>query len=143
MVIAVALGEALKPSFKKYGHQIVKNARTLAHELKKLGLSTVSGGTDNHLMLVDLTNLGISGREGQDRLEKVGIVVNRNTVPYDTRSPFDPSGIRIGTPSITTRGLKEKEMKLLAKLTHSALTGGNSAAIKREVQKLCRRFPVK
>ncbi len=140
--IAVALGEALKPSFKKYGRQIVKNARILAKELKKLGLSVVSGGTDNHLMLIDLTGLGISGREGQDRLEKVGIIVNRNTVPYDTRSPFDPSGIRLGTPSITTRGMKEKEMKIVAGLIHTTLTAGNAVFIRRSVQALCKKFKV-
>lgn len=137
--IAVALGEALEPSFKKYGHQIVKNSKALANELKKSGLQVISGGTDNHLMLVDLTNLGISGREGQDRLEKVGIIVNRNTVPYDTRSPFDPSGIRLGTPSVTTRGMKEKEMKIIAQAIHQALTGKKSPATLVEV--LCKKFP--
>lgn len=138
--IAVALGEAMKPSFKKYGHQIIKNAKVLARELQKLGLQIVSGGTDNHLMLVDLTNLGISGREGQDRLEKVGIVVNRNTVPYDTRSPFDPSGIRLGTPSVTTRGMKEKEMKEVAGLVHGALTGDSYFTVSKKVKLLCGKF---
>lgn len=140
--IAVALGEALKPSFKKYGRQIVKNSRVLAKELLRLGLQIVSGGSDNHLMLVDLTNLGISGREGQDRLEKVGIIVNRNTVPYDTRSPFDPSGIRLGTPSVTSRGMKEKEMKILAGLIYDALIQKNSSAVHKKVRDLCRRFAV-
>ena len=140
--IAVALGEAMKPSFKKYGHQIVKNAHALARELQKSGLMLVSGGTDNHLMLIDLTNLGISGREAQDRLEIAGIIVNRNTIPYDTRSPFDPSGIRIGTPSITTRGMKEKEMKVIAKLIHGALTGKDAGSINKEVKNLCKKFPI-
>jgi glycine hydroxymethyltransferase len=140
--IAVALGEALKPSFKKHGRQIVKNAQILAQELKKLGLSIVSGGTDNHLMLIDLTSLGISGREGQDRLEKAGIIVNRNTVPYDTRSPFDPSGIRLGTPSITTRGMKEKEMKVIAGLIYETLTEKISSLVHKKVRVLCRRFPM-
>lgn len=140
--IAVALGEALAPAFKKYGHHIVKNAKVLASELKKLGLQLVSGGTDNHLMLVDLTGLGISGREGQDRLEKVGIIVNRNTIPYDTRSPFDPSGIRLGTPSVTTRGMKEKDMKEIALLMYAALRGDTGSVIKKKVQALCRKFPM-
>lgn len=140
--IAACLNEALKPSFKKYGKQIVKNAKTLANELKRLGLNLVSGGTDNHLMLIDLTNLGISGREAQDKLEEVGIIVNRNTIPYDTRSPFDPSGIRLGTPSLTTRGMKEKEAKDIAGLIYGALTSNTANAIKRKVQILCRKFPV-
>lgn len=138
--IAVCLGEALRPSFKKYGRQIVKNAKVLAGELKRLGLRLVSGGTDNHLMLVDLTNLGISGREAQDKLEEAGIIVNRNTIPYDTRSPFDPSGIRLGTPSLTTRGMKEKEMKEVGGLIYEALTQNNKNDIKKKVLQLCKRF---
>lgn len=121
--IAVCLGEALKPSFKIYARQVVKNAKALAHELAKRGFELVSGGTDNHLVLVDLTNLGISGREAQDRLEKAGIVVNRNTIPYDTRSPFDPSGIRIGTPAITTRGAKESDMPRIADWIDNVVRG--------------------
>ena len=140
--IAAALGEALKPAFKKYGRQIVKNAKVLALELKKLGFQLVSGGTDNHLMLIDLTNLGISGKEGQDRLEKIGIVVNRNTVPYDQRSPFDPSGIRLGTPSITTRGMKEREMKMVARFIRKALLGKDLSIAAGGVKKLCRKFPI-
>lgn len=138
--IAVALGEAMRPSFRKYGHQVVRNAKTLAHKLKKYGFSVVSGGTDNHLMLVDLTSLGISGREAQDRLEKSGIVVNRNTVPYDTRSPFDPSGIRIGTPSLTTRGMKEKEMGEVAALIRDILILNINAGPR--VRVMCRKFPL-
>ena len=142
--IAQCLYEALQPGFKKYGHQIVKNAKALAHELIKLGFDIVSGGTDNHLMLLDLTNLGISGREAQDKLEEAGIIVNRNTIPFDTRSPFDPSGVRIGTPSLTTRGMKEKEMKIIAELIHKTLTQKETAQkIKIEVEKLCAKFPVK
>ena len=140
--IAVALLEASKPSFKKYGHQIVKNARALAHSLQKLGFQLVSGGTDNHLMLIDLTNLGISGREAQDKLEEVGIIVNRNTIPYDTRSPFDPSGIRLGTPALTTRGMKEKEMKIIAVLIREALTDGGASMTRKKVAALCRKFPL-
>ena len=137
---AVAFKEALQPSFVEYQRQIVKNAKVLAEELMTKGFDLVSGGTDNHLMLVDLTGLGISGREGQDRLEKVGIIVNRNTVPYDTRSPFDPSGIRLGTPSLTTRGMKEREMKLIANLIHAALTHDKITVIKKSVQALCKKF---
>lgn len=138
--IGVCLGEAMKPAFKKYGKQIVRNAKALAKELAKFGFQLVSGGTDNHLMLIDLTNRGISGREAQDRLEEVGIVVNRNTVPYDTRSPFDPSGIRIGTPSVTTRGMKEQEMKEIARLIHMTLKGDNPASLRKQVRALARRF---
>jgi len=140
--IAVALHEAASPAFKKYGHQIVKNARALAHGLQKLGFQLVSGGTDNHLMLIDLTNLGISGREAQDRLETVGIISNRNTIPYDTRSPFDPSGLRIGTPSLTTRGMKEREMKLVASFIHEALTVQTVVTTKKKVATLCKKFPL-
>ena len=101
----------------------------------------VSGGTDNHLMLIDLTNLGISGKEAEERLGEVGIIVNRNTIPYDTRSPFDPSGIRLGTPSVTTRGMKEREMKEIARLIHGALTENKPSATPRKVKVLCRKFP--
>ena len=140
--IAVALHEARKPAFKKYGRQIVKNAKALAHSLQKLGFELVSGGTENHLMLVDLTNKGISGREGQDRLEAAGIIVNRNTVPYDTRSPFDPSGIRLGTPALTTRGMKEREMKIVAGLIQEALAGDNGRVTAKKVIALCKKFPL-
>ncbi len=138
--IAVALGEAMKPSFKKYGHQIVKDAKALARGLTKRGFELVSGGTDNHLILIDLTNLGISGREAQDRLEESGVIVNRNTVPFDTRSPFDPSGIRIGTPILTSRGMKEKEMEKVAEIMKEVLINGKN--MKSRVKKLCRKFPV-
>ena len=135
--IAAALGEAMKPSFKKYGRQVVRNAQALAHELVKRGFPLVSGGTDNHLMVVDLTPFGLSGREAQDRLEAVGIIVNRNTIPFDTRKPFDPSGIRIGTPAVTTRGMKEREMRLIAELIYAALSGTESALrIRSTVRKL-------
>ncbi len=140
--IAVALKEAMAPAFKKYGRQIVKNADALASALQKHGIEIVSGGTDNHLMLIDLTKLGISGREAQDRLEEAGIVVNRNTIPYDTRSPFDPSGIRIGTPSVTTRGMKEKEMREIARIISSVLLKADIKSTKKQVAGLCARFPI-
>lgn len=112
---AVALGEALAPKFKVYAKQIVKNAKALAGELEKLGWRIVSGGTDNHLMLVDTWGNGVSGKEASEKLEKAGIIVNMNTIPFDTRKPMDPSGIRLGTPAETTRGKKEKDMILLAR----------------------------
>lgn len=141
--IAVALGEAMKPQFKTYGRQVVKNAKVLGRELQKLGLEIISGGTDNHLMLVDVAKFGISGKEAQDRLEEVGIIVNRNTIPYDTRSPFDPSGIRLGTPAITSRGMKEKETRIVAGLVANAvLEQRGGRAIAADVKKLCLRFPL-
>lgn len=141
--IAVALGEAMRPEFKRYARQIVKNARAIASALKRLGCDIVSGGTDNHLMLLDVTKFGISGREAQDRLENIGIVVNRNTIPYDTRSPFDPSGIRIGTPSLTTRGMKEREMKSVAEIIVGALTDKKPKELSKKVRVLTRRFPIR
>lgn len=141
--IAASLGEAMKPAFKKYGRQVVKNATALARELSRRGFRLVTGGTDNHLLLVDLTDLGISGREAQDRLEEAGIVVNRNAIPFDTRSPFDPSGIRIGTPAVTTRGMKEREMVEIAELIQAALsTPAPIAMVQRRVRRLCRKFRI-
>ncbi len=141
--IAVALAEAMKPAFKTYGKQIVKNAKALAKYLKRLGFKLSSGGTDNHLMLIDLTNFGPTGKQAQDRLEQAGIIVNRNTIPYDTRSPFDPSGIRIGTPSLTTRGMKEKEMKEIASLICDTLTKGDLSVIQKRVKALCKEFKIR
>lgn len=108
--IAVAAKELMTPAFKKYAVQVVKNAKALAAELKKGGLDIVSGGTDKHLVLVDLRNVGLTGWVVAWALEKASIIANRNTVPYDTGSPFYPSGLRLGTPALTTRGMKEKEM---------------------------------
>jgi glycine hydroxymethyltransferase len=119
--VGVALYEAMQPSFKKYARQVVKNAKVLAAELQKYGWRIVSGGTDTHLFLVDTMSRGISGKVASDKLEKVGIIVNKNTIPYDTRSPVDPSGIRIGTPAVTTRGMKEKDMVKLARLISETL----------------------
>jgi glycine hydroxymethyltransferase len=114
--VSVALGEALSPNFKKYAAQVVKNAKVLSDELKKLGWRIVSGGTDSHLILVDvwMGGSGIGGKEASDRLERVGIIVNKNAIPFDTRPPTDPSGIRLGTAAETTRGKKEKDMKKIA-----------------------------
>lgn len=113
--VAVALAEATRPSFKKYIKQVVNNARVMAEEFKKLGWRVVSGGTDTHLFLLDTFSQGISGKEAGELLEKNNIIVNKNTIPFDTRSPMDPSGIRIGTPAETTRGKKEKDFVLIAR----------------------------
>ncbi len=140
--IAVCLKEALSPSFKKYSRQIVKNAKILAYQLQRFNFELISNGTDNHLMLINLNNLNISGREAQDKLEQVGIIVNCNTIPYETRSSFDPSGIRLGTPAITSRGMKEKEMRKIAELIYQTLIKKEDPnLIKKEVKKLCGRFP--
>ena len=120
--IGVALEEALKPSFKTYAKQVVKNAKALARELKKLGYTLVSGGTDNHLMLVDLRPQGITGGEAANLLEKHGLVVNKNSIPHDPAKPWNPNGIRLGTPAATTRGMKEKDMIKLAQKIHVCLS---------------------
>lgn len=133
---------AMKPEFEQYEVEIVKNAKTLAVELVRLGFKLVSGGTDTHLMLIDLKNKGIDGTEAEKRLEAAAIIANRNSVPGD-QSPFRPSGIRLGTPAVTSRGLKEKEMKLIASWINRLLTENEPAAkIKEEVEALCRRYPL-
>jgi glycine hydroxymethyltransferase len=141
--IGVALKEAMNPQFKKYARQIVRNAEALSKELQKYDFKLISGGTDNHLILIDLTNKNISGREAQGLLELAGIVLNKNTVPYDPRPPFDPSGIRLGTPALTTRGMKEKEMKKIAFWIDEVISNPRSAQkVKTEIRKFCQRFPV-
>lgn len=112
--IAVALREAMQLGFKKYARQVVKNAKVLSEELKKKGWRIISGGTDTHLFLVDVWQRGIGGKEASEKLEKAGIIVNKNTIPFDTRKPADPSGIRLGTPAVTTMGMKEKDMLKIA-----------------------------
>lgn len=137
----VCFEEAKKPGFKKYQKQIIKNAKVLADELKKYGFNLTSGGTDNHLILIDLSNKGIAGREAEERLEKAGIIVNRNTIPGDLRKPFDPSGIRLGTPAITTRGMKEKEMKKIAEWINEVISGKKRIKnIRSEVKNLAIRY---
>jgi glycine hydroxymethyltransferase len=123
--IAVALKEDDSPAFKKYAKQVIKNAKALAGELTNLGWRVVSGGTDSHLILVDtwMNGKGITGKEAETKLEKAGIICNKNTIPGETRSPFDPSGIRIGTPAETTLGKKEKDMILIARKMDKALRG--------------------
>ncbi|MBI2033625.1 MAG: serine hydroxymethyltransferase [Candidatus Liptonbacteria bacterium] len=138
---AVALYEAMQPSFKKYAKQVVKNVKALAEELKRQGFRLVSGGTDTHLVLLDLRDKGITGREVSDRLEAQGIIVNKNTIPFDPRPPMDPSGIRLGTPALTTRGMKEREMKIIGNLIGEVLSRGKNVSL--GVKKLCRDFPLK
>ena len=143
---AIAFGEALKPEFKEYAAQVKKNAHHLAEELKKRGFELVSGGTETHLILADLTNKNVTGAEAQNALDEVGITLNKNTVPNDPRSPFDPSGIRFGTPAITTRGMKEAEMEKIAewidRVIQDHTNESNLSAIKAEVKEMCLRFPV-
>jgi glycine hydroxymethyltransferase len=143
---AVAFGEALQPSFKKYAKNIIKNAKKLAGELKKLGFNLVTDGTDNHLILVDLSNKKITGKELQDALDQVGITLNKNAIPYDFRPPSDPSGVRIGTPAVTTRGFGELEMKKIAEWIDRVIKNKDDEKIlkkiKQEVKNLCKKFPV-
>ena len=143
---AVCFKEAMEPSFQEYAKQIVKNAKTLALELMALGCTLVSGGTDNHLMLIDLRNKNMTGKEAQSLLEEVDITVNKNTIPYDPQKPFITSGIRLGTPALTTRGMKDGEMKIIAKMIVKVLDNKNDASIKnkirQEVRELCSRFPL-
>ncbi len=144
--IAVALKEAATPEFKEYAIQIVKNAQTLAHVLSDGGLKLSTGGTDNHLILADVTPLGLTGKIAEHLLGSVGITVNKNMIPNDPRKPFDPSGIRLGTPALTTRGMKEKEMELVGELIVRVLKNVSNASIleqvKKEVKELTRAFPI-
>lgn len=144
--IAVALHEAAQPEFKVYGKQIVKNAQKLASELSSKGFELVTGGTDNHLMLVDLTNKGVLGADAEDALGKAGITVNKNTVPFDPRPPFSPSGIRLGTPALTTRGMKEAEMVQIADWIDQVISHtGDDKRLKRihqEIQDFTKAFPL-
>jgi glycine hydroxymethyltransferase len=143
---AVAFGEALKPEFQEYAKQVIANARHLAEKLTEHGFELVSGGTDTHLILVDLTNKNVPGKQAQVALDKVGITLNKNTVPFDTRSPFDPSGIRLGTPAVTTRGMKEPEMEKIAGWINEVIANVENeevlARIKEEVKEMCLGFPV-
>ena len=143
---AVAFKEALQPEFKVYAKQIMKNAKVLEEEFKKKDYTICFGQTDNHLLLINLANKGITGREAQVALDKAGITVNKNMVPDDPRSPVNPSGIRLGTPALTTRGMKEVEMRLIAAwldtvvknhINESVLTG-----VKKDIMELCRKFPL-
>jgi glycine hydroxymethyltransferase len=143
--IAVALHEALQPGFKDYAAQIVRNAKALAAGLLERGFTLVTGGTDNHLLLVDLTAKSLPGKVAAKALDKAGIELNYNTVPFDPRKPFDPSGIRLGTPAITSRGMKELEMKEIARWIDETCQAPQDesrlARIAGEVREMCRRFP--
>ena len=141
---AVCFGEALKPKFKEYQKQIIKNAEVLADELVKYGFNLVSGGTDNHLILIDLRNKGITGKELEEKLDNVGITVNKNSVPFDTERPMITSGIRIGTPAVTTRGFREGEMKKIANLINMVAENYETKKeeIKKEVEEICAKFPL-
>ncbi len=139
--IGISLEEASRSSFKEYANQVVNNAKALSKELSNFGFSVVSGGTDNHLMLIDVTPLKLTGSEAGKKLEEVGIIVNKNMIPYDLRKPWDPSGIRIGTPSVTTRGMKEDDMKKIAELIHKTLQNKEDLGkIREEVKSLANNF---
>ncbi|HDP70507.1 MAG TPA: serine hydroxymethyltransferase [Actinobacteria bacterium] len=143
---AVCLKEALTDEFKEYQRQVVKNAEILADVFQNDDFRLVSGGTDNHLFLVDLTNRGITGRQAEVALENVGIIINRSTIPFETKSPYVTSGIRVGTPAVTTRGMKEKEMEKIGELMKETLENVDNGEIytkvKDEVKKLCEEFPL-
>ena len=144
---AVAFGEALKPEFQDYAAQVIKNAKALANALSAKGYRIISGGTDNHLMLIDVFgSKGVTGKEAEHVLESVGISINKNMIPYDSRKPMDPSGIRLGTPAVTTRGMKEEHMQTVADLIDRAVVSRNNSAavesVKKEVMEFSVRFPV-
>jgi len=146
MAKAVAFAEVLEDSFNIYTQQVIKNAKTMADQLMKFGFDVVSGGTDNHLMLIDLSNKNISGKKAENALERAGITVNKNMVPFDTKSPFVTSGIRIGTPAVTTRGMKENEMKRIAEIINTAISNADDESkldsLVKDVKELCSGFPL-
>ena len=141
---AVAFKEALSPEFKEYQKQIVKNAAAMADEFNKLGVKMVSGGTDNHLILLNLTDKGVTGKELEKLLDEVHITVNKNAIPFDTQKPFVTSGIRIGTPAMTSRGMKENEARIIARLIADVIERRENsfAHVRAEVEKLCGAFPL-
>ncbi|MDR0787658.1 MAG: serine hydroxymethyltransferase [Gemmatimonadota bacterium] len=143
---AVSFHEALQPDFKRYSANVIANARVLAESLLERNFTLISGGTDNHLLLLDLRNKKITGKDGEKALERAGITANKNTVPGETESPFVTSGIRLGTPALTTRGLGEAEMREIARLIDTAITGANDEAVlnrvRGEVAEICSRFPL-
>ena len=143
---AVCFHEAMQPSFKEYAAQVVKNAKALAEELASHRLRLVAGKTETHLMLVDLTEKGITGKDAQMVLEEAGIIVNRNTVPFDTKSPFVTSGLRLGTPAVTTRGMKESDMKMIGEMIAKVIDNPNDAELKLkirgEIEEICKKFPI-
>jgi glycine hydroxymethyltransferase len=143
---AICFGEALRPEFKTYAQRIIENSKTLAEVLLFGGLKLVSGGTDNHLMLADVTPLGVGGKLAEEALDRCGITVNKNMIPYDERKPVDPSGIRIGTPALTTRGMGPDEMHRIGFFVLAALRAPEDDALHKEIRteicQLCAQFPV-
>jgi glycine hydroxymethyltransferase len=143
---AVAFGEALLPEFEQYAKQTIKNAQTLAEVLKNGGLRLISGGTDNHLILADVSGFNLTGNESQVVLDEIGISLNKNTIPFETRSPMDPSGIRLGTPCATTRGMKEKELEIFGQIIIEVLKNPKDGSVleknKKLVRELCESFPI-
>ena len=140
---AVCFAEAMQPSFREYAHRVVSNAKRLSEKMQ--GMRLVSGGTDSHLILADLQQK-LTGKEAEKALDEAGITVNKNTIPYDVRKPFDPSGIRFGTPTLTSRGMKEQEMDKVAELMNDVIANHNDDAVKKrvraDVKELCARFPI-
>jgi glycine hydroxymethyltransferase len=143
---AVMLAQWKTPEFKSYAHRVVANARVLAEELQRRGLRLVSGGTDNHLMLIDLRPLKLTGKRVQETFDTVGITVNRNAIPFDEASKFNPSGIRLGSPSVTTRGMGEAEMRQIADMVATLLQNLDDEEVKGQIRArsraLCERFPL-
>ncbi|MBO5713987.1 MAG: serine hydroxymethyltransferase, partial [Clostridia bacterium] len=141
---AAAFGEALKPEFKEYQTQIVKNAKAMSDKFNELGIKLVSGGTDNHLMLLDLTDTGVSGKELETMLDEVNITLNKNSIPFDTTPASVTSGVRIGTPSVTTRGFKEEDCALVAELIAKIIREKESAFdyVRAETKKLTEKYPL-
>jgi len=146
MAKAVSFGEALQDSFKDYAVQVINNAKALSSKLSEFNFDIISGGTDNHLLLIDLINKNITGKQAENSLEKAGITVNKNMVPFDQRSPFVTSGIRVGTPAVTTRGMKENEMKTIAGFINDAINNFEDESklkkIMEDVKQLCSKFPL-
>ena len=144
---AVAFGEALRPEFRKYAKQVLKNAKTLEKEMTKRGAHILFGGTENHMIVIDVVrSYGVTGKEAEKMLDTIGITVNKNVIPDDPRGPMDPSGLRIGVPAVTTRGLKEPEMKIIAGCIDEALRSGGNVKVLQDIRKtvkvLCKKFPV-
>jgi glycine hydroxymethyltransferase len=143
---AVAFGEALTPAFKDYQRQIIKNAQALADALSRFDFDLVSGGTDNHLVLIDLTARGMSGVDAERALSRAGIVANKNVIPFDKKGPKVTSGLRLGTPALTTRGMRETEMAIIADLVQQVLSNGSHEKtiqdVRAVVSELCQKFPV-
>ncbi|EKE11669.1 MAG: serine hydroxymethyl transferase, partial [uncultured bacterium] len=144
---AVAFGEALRPGFKTYAKQVIKNAKVLEKELKKMGYKIMFGGTDYHMVLIDVMgSKGVTGKEAEHALDEAGITVNKNMIPDDPRSPMDPSGIRVGVQAITSRGMKEKEIKKITAWIDAIITAHSDektlAEIKKDVTKFCKKYPI-